>query len=435
MCRKITIISFLFISSLSTVHSRVLVSDKSKSKMQQRETSNCNQLLINSFLFGVDFTNKTTSTKTTELQQLYCPTIKSTCCEDSLFNHFLQNIKEKIFDIKHLIELHFKIIKKISELSDSTFNSIFENSYYFKRNNVVEIDADKLEAELANIRKNPNTYISRAKNGYNFLIQNNSSFLCEICAANNQHQFTVPDSNVSVVEKVLKLNVSHCFSILQNEAIGNFSDLLNDISNLNRIVLFLNIKYNTGFTQNHLIEMAKDDLDYKYNEDDCRDFDYFSNNLEECVDLCKEVGMLNENPLFIYSRLLASNYVILKDFFSEDGIFKKLKENIETKKNFNDLGKDAFLPLNKISRFEQQKIIKNKISKLNTVNISEFIITPAIKAHYNLNLMPIEYLSSDGWQYHKFNISETDLPFEIENKGKIVATFCVYLLLGLINRF
>ena len=408
---KIIIITFTLF-----IHTRPRVLSKQNKQSQIDSTILCTMPLISSYVNGANLTEVRHSQESTPKQRITCPTLSSSCCTESEMERLTSEFNHNTSTSYHFNRYHIRSIQIIQKMSLNQIEEIFANIKSFSFHKVV--DTDKLEAEIKEIHFHPKRFVKTSTDAFRFLNRNASGFLCAVC---------YPPNHGQVSKSSLTLNVNQCLKILQDEGFKKYTQYVKDIVTLHRFVSVIDLKFDAQIS----LKVPLPDLDEYYSDPDsgqCKDAGYFFENLEDCVDLCKDLGMLNINGLNQFSTLISANLVLLRDYVSGDGYFDYLKGFLAKEKYYEVKNNHVWYLLLKEEKQKRKKKIYKKIKKrINSGSIYYMLkLTP--KAELDLSFIDLNLVTNGGWNDFALETPEIEFSYVIEEFSMVFSVWSWLIL-------
>ena len=366
------------------------------------EPKECNMQLIQLYSHtpNSNSNEKRNPIAVSELLQLKCKKLSSSCCLDSEFETMTRKIKFNIMKIAYGINKLDKALQVVKNIDKQQIHDFVD--HYINRKKIVEgatgEDGGEIYKGIWYIRKNDQAIIRRMKDMVKYMSKYSASLNCSICEAKN-HAGLESD----VADKKLILNTKMCSAMYNSIMINEFSTLIMDFIAISMTSQALLSIYNVNMEidiekkqkmRKNLIEKKNYCMD---NSKNLADF-------PACMEFCRHVIPFNKSIMQYFGSEQSIFVILVTDYF---GSQKLLKSDSESKKG-------SLLEQTKDSADQasggENRTAKDAIRKFwKQIWVHYFLMPWNAENPMNLNNLPVVY-SDTLWfirksRYRKWNYS------------------------------
>ena len=384
-------IIFFILLFLNAFHQTILT-DK---EAQSETTNKCNIPLLKSYVHSGLEEQSRSPFPLSPSQQNHCRQMTSTCCTEEEFSEVYENVENNVNIISN-IGIHYKeTLETLVDISDEQLDQIYAS---FKE---APFNVEELQSVVKKLKNDPNDAYHYWNNAYEYALRNGSGIVCGICVPENHKSIEVTVSNNSPPEFEVHVEATECFNTINDVGIKYLTGFLNDAIWLYRLAYLMNSLYNVNHEfEDEYIQQVEEGGEFSFDSTQCKDSDYFNDNLDECTDLCRNLGIVNLNPFVYYTDMLSTVFAIINDFGGDQDYIKKdkklIEERLEAKPSSLDHVKSTLSESqDQILSFEEY-FLKTK----ETINKTDFL-EAFHDVQLNLVHIPI-ILDNEGWKTYDY---------------------------------
>ena len=371
-----------------------------------RDDSDCNIDLLNSFIDKPITDDLRRIAQLTKAQSV-CSNMSGTCCTDHEFNYLHQNAAQNIQRISQIVHFQSQTVEDLASLSDLDFEAIFTGIDYETVS--AQFDIEELKQSMLELRENADKYKDRASRALDFILRSGSGIVCGVCAPENQNFLYLAHEQDDHEGYQVEWSADECLSILQDEDIGAYSDFLNDTIEINRLAYLLNQKFkmNVDFFMAYVTKNYEGKF-FDFEDDPCRDNQYFFENFDECTDQCTELGVMNQSPLTFILEVFGQNYLFLHDYAHERRFLQDTSANASNRSQKIEIDSARKTNNEELlrSKTNQSEALRRSMQEaldgiMDDIRLYTYL-TQTPNAKINMGEAKVTYVTETGWESRVF---------------------------------